>query len=98
MWNHLKLTNTNINIKTNLKEIDDLRNLINNLKEIIYKRILSSQNFETFMINNLQKDLWENIEKYNEKYHHYKKVKLINCHHCYPISLEASVSDNFIRF
>ena len=98
MWNHLKLTNNNNNTKTNLEKINSLRNMINDLKEIIYKRILDSQNFETFMMNNLQKDLWENVEKYNRKYHHYKKVKLINYHHCYPISSEASVPDNFIRF
>jgi len=72
--------------------------MINDLKKIIYKRILSSQNLKTFMINNLQKDLQENIEKYNGKHHNHKKVKLINCHHCYPISSEVSVSDNFIRF
>ena len=57
--------------------MNDLRNIMNNLKEIIYKRILSSQNLETFMMNNLQKDLWENVEKYNGKYHNHKKVKLI---------------------
>jgi len=72
--------------------------MINDLKEIIYKRILSSQNLEAFMMNNLQKDLRENVEKYNRKYHNYKKVKLINCYHCYPISSEANVPDNFIRF
>ena len=57
MWNHLKLTNNNNNTKTNLEKINSLRNMINDLKEIIYKRILDSQNFETFMMNNLQKDL-----------------------------------------
>ncbi len=72
--------------------------MINDLKKIIYKKILSSQNFETFMINNLQKDLWENVEKYNGKHHNHKKIKLINYYHCYPILLEASVLDNFIRF
>ena len=81
-----------------LKKMNDLKNIINDLKEIIYKRILSSQNFETFMINNLQKDLRENIEKYNGKHHNHKKVKLINCYYCYSILLEASISDNFIRF
>ncbi len=49
-------------------------------------------------MNNLQKDLQENIEKYNGKHHFYKRVKVINCYHCYPISIEANVSDNFIRF
>src|SRR6266536_73700 len=50
------------------------------------------------MMNNLQKDLQENIEKYNGKYHLHKKVKVINCYHYYPISTEANVPDNFIRF
>src|SRR6266498_1753898 len=50
------------------------------------------------MMNNLQKDLQENIEKYNGKHHLHKKVKVINCYHCYPISTEANVPDNFIRF
>src|SRR6266498_5558702 len=50
------------------------------------------------MINNLQKDLQENVEKYNGKYHFHKKVKVINCYHCYPISTEANIPDNFIRF
>ncbi len=50
------------------------------------------------MMNNLQKDLQENIKKYNEKHHLHKKVKVINCYHCYPISTEANVPDNFIRF
>ncbi len=50
------------------------------------------------MINNLQKNLWENIEKYNEKHHHHKNVKLINCYHCYLISPKVSVPNNFIRF
>ena len=50
------------------------------------------------MMNNLQKDLQENVEKYNGKHHLHKKVKVINCYHCYPILLEASVLDNFIRF
>ncbi len=49
-------------------------------------------------MNNLQKDLQENVEKYNGKHHLHKKVKVINCYHCYPISTEANVSDNFIRF
>src|SRR6266542_6933082 len=49
-------------------------------------------------MNNLQKDLQENVEKYNEKHHLHKRVKVINCYHCYPISTEANVSDNFIRF
>src|SRR6266498_249108 len=50
------------------------------------------------MMNNLQKDLQENVEKYNRKHHLHKRVKVINCYHCYPISTEANVSDNFIRF
>src|SRR6266498_2385362 len=50
------------------------------------------------MMNNLQKDLQENVEKYNGKHHLHKKVKVINCYHCYPISTEANVLDNFIRF
>ncbi len=50
------------------------------------------------MMNNLQKDLQENVEKYNGKHYLYKKVKVINCYHCYPISTEANVPDNFIRF
>src|SRR6266540_6003618 len=50
------------------------------------------------MMNNLQKDLQENIEKYNRKHYQHKKVKVINCYHCYPISTEANVPDNFIRF
>src|SRR6266542_2765966 len=50
------------------------------------------------MMNNLQKDLQENVEKYNGKHHLHKKVKVINCYHCYPISTEANVPDNFIRF
>src|SRR6266498_2093154 len=50
------------------------------------------------MMNNLQKDLQENVEKYNGKHHLHKKVKVINCYHCYPITTEASVPDNFIRF
>src|SRR6266498_5970890 len=50
------------------------------------------------MMNNLQKDLQENIEKYNGKHHLHKRVKVINCYHCYPISIEANVPDNFIRF
>src|SRR6266496_4150261 len=50
------------------------------------------------MMNNLQKDLQENVEKYNGKHHLHKKVKVINCYHCYPISAEANVPDNFIRF
>src|SRR6266498_1065099 len=50
------------------------------------------------MMNNLQKDLQENIEKYNGKHHLYKRVKVINCYHCYPISTEANIPDNFIRF
>src|SRR6266498_3606817 len=50
------------------------------------------------MMNNLQKDLQENVEKYNGKYHLHKRVKVINCYHCYPISTEANVPDNFIRF
>src|SRR6266496_6013020 len=50
------------------------------------------------MMNNLQKDLQENVEKYNGKHHLYKKVKVISCYHCYLISTEANVPDNFIRF
>src|SRR6266542_616081 len=50
------------------------------------------------MMNNLQKDLQENIEKYNGKHHLHKRVKVINCYHCYSISTEANISDNFIRF
>src|SRR6266542_599243 len=50
------------------------------------------------MMNNLQKDLQENVEKYNGKHHQHKKVKVINCYHCYPISIDANVPDNFIRF
>src|SRR6266536_3260801 len=50
------------------------------------------------MMNNLQKDFQENVEKYNRKHHFHKKVKVINCYHCYPILTEANVSDNFIRF
>src|SRR6266540_4567167 len=50
------------------------------------------------MMNNLQKDLQENVEKYNGKHYQHKKVKVINCYHCYPISAEANVPDNFIRF
>src|SRR6266536_1048077 len=50
------------------------------------------------MMNNLQKDLQENIEKYNGKHHLHKRVKVINCYHCYPISTEANIPDNFIRF
>src|SRR6266508_995744 len=50
------------------------------------------------IINNLQKDLQENVERYNGKHHLHKKVKVINCYHCYSISTEANVPDNFIRF
>src|SRR6266540_3304150 len=50
------------------------------------------------MMNNLQKDLQENVEKYNGKHHLHKKVKVINCYHCYPISTKTNVPDNFIRF
>src|SRR6266496_70177 len=50
------------------------------------------------MMNNLQKDFQENVEKYNRKHHLHKRVKVINCYHCYPISAEANVPDNFIRF
>src|SRR6266545_1956824 len=50
------------------------------------------------MMNNLQKDLQENVEKYNRKYHLHKRVKVINCYHYYPISTEANIPDNFIRF
>ena len=47
------------------------------------------------MMNNLQKDLQENIEKYNKKHHLHKRVKVINCYHYYPISTEVNISDNF---
>src|SRR6266498_1760983 len=50
------------------------------------------------MMNNLQKDLQENVEKYNGKHHLHKRVKVINCYHCYPILTEANVPDNFIKF
>src|SRR6266498_4691553 len=50
------------------------------------------------MMNNLQKDLQENVEKYNRKHHLHKKVKVINCYHCYPISTETNIPDNFIKF
>src|SRR6266508_212733 len=50
------------------------------------------------MMNNLQKDLKENVEKYNGKHQLHKRVKVINCYHCYPISIEANIPDNFIRF
>src|SRR6266498_1170019 len=50
------------------------------------------------MMNNLQKDLQENVEKYNGKHHFHKKVKVINCYHCYSITTEANIPDNFIRF
>src|SRR6266508_2362034 len=49
-------------------------------------------------MNNLQKDLQENVKKYNGKHHLHKKVKVINCYHCYPILIEANISNNFIRF
>ncbi len=49
-------------------------------------------------MNNLQKDFQENLKKYNGKYHHYKKIKVINCHHYYPILTEANILVNFIRF
>src|SRR6266540_486609 len=49
-------------------------------------------------MNNLQKNLQENVKKYNRKHHLHKRVKVINCYHCYPISTEANVPDNFIRF
>src|SRR6266542_4188117 len=55
-------------------------------------------NSQIFMMNNLQKDLQENIEKYNRKHHLHKRVKVINCYHYYPISTEANIPDNFIRF
>src|SRR6266496_6343146 len=50
------------------------------------------------MMNNLQKNFQENVEKYNEKHHLHKRVKVINYYHCYPILTEANVPDNFIRF
>ena len=50
------------------------------------------------MMNNLQKDLQENVEKYNGKHHLYKRVKVINYYHCYSISIEANIPDNFIDF
>src|SRR6266496_3956432 len=49
-------------------------------------------------MNNLQKDFQENVEKYNRKHHLHKRVKVINCYHCYPISIEANIPDNFIKF
>src|SRR6266540_5396397 len=49
-------------------------------------------------MNNLQKDLQENVEKYNRKHHLYKRVKVINCYYYYSISIEANIPDNFIRF
>src|SRR6266542_2509819 len=55
-------------------------------------------NSQIFMMNNLQKDLQENVEKYNGKHHLHKRIKVINCYYCYPISTEANVPDNFIRF
>ncbi len=42
-------------------------------------------------MNNLQKDLQENIKKYNKKYHYHKKVKVINYYY-------STISNNFIRF
>src|SRR6266498_2780344 len=50
------------------------------------------------MMNNLQKDLQENVEKYNGKHHLHKRIKVINCYYCYPISTETNIPDNFIRF
>src|SRR6266540_2648295 len=50
------------------------------------------------MMNNLQKDLKKNTEKYNKSHQHYKKVKAINCQYCYPISKDANVPKNFIKF
>src|SRR6266511_3913229 len=50
------------------------------------------------MMNNLQKDFQENVKKYNGKHHLHKRVKVINCYHCYPILTEANIPDNFIRF
>src|SRR6266498_427909 len=50
------------------------------------------------MMNNLQKDLQENVEKYNGKHHLHKRVKVINYYHCYSISTEANIPNNFIRF
>ncbi len=50
------------------------------------------------MINNLQKDLEENTEKYNKSHQHHRKVKAINCQYCYPISKDANISKNFIKF
>src|SRR6266542_621200 len=50
------------------------------------------------MMNNLQKDLQENVKKYNGIHHLYKKVTVINYYPCYPIFAEANVPDNFIRF
>src|SRR6266540_431026 len=49
------------------------------------------------MMNNLQKDLQENIEKYNRKHHLHKRVKVINCYHCYPISTEIDEVENSIE-
>src|SRR6266540_1277838 len=50
------------------------------------------------MMNNLQKNLQENVEKYNGKHYLHKRVKVISCYHCYPISIKANIPDNFIRF
>jgi len=50
------------------------------------------------MINNLQKDLEENTEKYNKNHQYYKKAKAINCQYCYPISKDTNVLKNFIKF
>ncbi len=49
-------------------------------------------------MNNLQKDLEENTEKYNKNHQYHKKVKVINCQYCYPISKDANILKNFIKF
>src|SRR6266498_3745543 len=49
------------------------------------------------MMNNLQKNLQENVEKYNGNHHLYKRVKVINCYHCYPISIEIDEVGNNIE-
>ena len=50
------------------------------------------------MMNNLQKDLQENVEKYNGKHHLHKRVKVINCYYCYPISTEANIQIILLDF
>jgi len=50
------------------------------------------------MMNNLQKDLQENVEKYNEKHHQHKKVKVINCYHCYSITILLDFGIGYLFF